>query len=444
LNWQRIVTIYVLVQFSEIFGVSMIYAYLPLALEHAGVPLASIASLSGLTIAGIFIVGAPQVPIWLAIAELRSRRLVIVRSGLIALIALIAFAFAREAWQLIGATLALGFWLGNTGVMLATIREVSPEHARTRSIALFSAAAPMGFALGPLLAGALIDGFGLSLAAPIMVAALLNAALIVANIVAIPDVRPDHPPTGGVLEVARRGLAEVFADRTIRAGYLVLGLAIAGERMLRPVFPLRIAEVVIGPTITGIAEPLAAPGVAGAVGLLTGLSALGGAIAAPILATRLVPRIGVPRVMAVGLIAAAVAAGAMIAVSTALSLALSNTLLAAASALLQAMVFTWLANAVPEQRRTAALSLSLFPLYAGAVIGPLISSAVALAGTPQSGDELGLTPVFVGSALLLTIGLIAVRRLPAAERSALVCVHEAGRDRSRRHQLCRPRSDADS
>ena len=418
LNWQRIVTIYVLVQFSEIFGVSMIYAYLPLALEHAGVPLASIASLSGLTIAGIFIVGAPQVPIWLAIAELRSRRLVIVRSGLIALIALIAFAFAREAWQLIGATLALGFWLGNTGVMLATIREVSPEHARTRSIALFSAAAPMGFALGPLLAGALIDGFGLSLAAPIMVAALFNAALIVANIVAIPDVRPDHPPTGGVLEVARRGLAEVFADRTIRAGYLVLGLAIAGERMLRPVFPLRIAEVVIGPTITGIAEPLAAPGVAGAVGLLTGLSALGGAIAAPILATRLVPRIGVPRVMAVGLIAAAVAAGAMIAVSTALSLALSNTLLAAASALLQAMVFTWLANAVPEQRRTAALSLSLFPLYAGAVIGPLISSAVALAGTPQPGDELGLTPVFVGSALLLTIGLIAVRRLPAAERSA--------------------------
>ncbi len=411
-------TIYVLVQFSEIFGVSMIYAYLPLALEHTGVPLASIASLSGLTIAGIFIVGAPQVPIWLAIAELRSRRLVIVRSGLIALVALIAFALAQEAWQLIGATLALGFWLGNTGVMLATIREVSPESARTRSIALFSAAAPMGFALGPLLAGAMIDGLGLSLAAPIMVAALLNAALIVANIVAIPDVRPHYPPTGGVLEVARRGLREVFADRRIRAGYLVLGFAIAGERMLRPVFPLRIAEVVIGPSIMGIAEPLAAPGVAGTVGLLTGLSALGGALAAPLLATRLVPRIGAPRVMAVGFVAAAVAAGAMIVVSTTFGLALSNTLLAAASALLQAMVFTWLANAVTERRRTAALSLSLFPLYAGAVVGPLISSAVALTGTPRVGDALALTPVFLGSVLLLTLGILAVRRLPAGERGA--------------------------
>ena len=418
LPWQRIVTIYVLVQFAEIFGVAMIYAYLPLALEGAGVPLRDIATISGAATAGIFIVGAPQVPIWLAIAELRSRRLVIVRSGFIALVALIAFAFAQEAWQLIGATLALGFWLGNTGVMLATIREVSPEHARTRSIALFSAAAPMGFALGPLLAGAMIDGLGLSLAAPIMVAALLNAALILANIVAIPDVRPHNLPTGGVLEVARRGLSEVFADRRIRAGYLVLSLAIAGERMLRPVFPLRIAEVVIGPSITGVAEPLAAPGVAGAVGLLTGLSALGGAAAAPLLATRLVPRIGIPRVMRVGFVAAAVAAGAMIVVSTAIGLALANTLLAAAAALLQAMVFTWLASSVSERLRTAALSLSLFPLYAGAVVGPLVSSAAAAIGTSRPGDELALTPVFLGSALLLTLGVVAVRRLPPGEPSA--------------------------
>ena len=407
-----------LVQFAEIFGVSMIYAYLPLALEGAGVPLRDIATVSGAATAGIFIVGAPQVPIWLAIAELRSRRLVIVRSGLIALVALIAFAFAQEAWQLIGATLALGFWLGNTGVMLATIREVSPEHARTRSIALFSAAAPMGFALGPLLAGAMIDGLGLSLAAPIMVAALLNAVLIVANIVAIPDVRPHYPPTGGILAVAWRGLREVFSDPRIRAGYLVLGLAIAGERMLRLVFPLRIAEVVIGPSITGLAEPLAAPGVAGAVGLLTGLSALGGAVAAPLLATRLVPRIGVPRVMTVGFVAAAVAAGAMIVVSTTLGLALANTLIAAAAALLQAMVFTWLADSVTERRRTAALSLSLFPLYAGAVVGPLISSAAATIGTPRPGDELALTPIFLGSVLLLTLGIAAVRRLPTEEPSA--------------------------
>ena len=53
LPWQRIVTIYVLVQFAEIFGVAMIYAYLPLALEGAGVPLGDIATVSGAATAGI-------------------------------------------------------------------------------------------------------------------------------------------------------------------------------------------------------------------------------------------------------------------------------------------------------------------------------------------------------------------------------------------------------
>ena len=129
--WRRIVAVYIAVQFAEIFGVSMIYSYLPLALEGAGVPIGEIASLTGVAIAGLFVVGAPQVPIWLAIAELRSRRLVIVRSGLIALAALVAFAAADQAWQLVASTVALGFWLGNTGVMLATIREVAPADRKS-------------------------------------------------------------------------------------------------------------------------------------------------------------------------------------------------------------------------------------------------------------------------------------------------------------------------
>lgn len=225
--WRRIVAVYIAVQFAEIFGVSMIYSYLPLALEGTGVPIGDIASLTGIAIAGLFVIGAPQVPIWLAIAELRSRRLVIVRSGLIALVALIAFAVADQAWQLVAATVALGFWLGNTGVMLATIREVAPASERARAISLFSAAAPMGFAAGPLLAAWLIGGLGLTLAAPIAVAALLNGVLIVANVVAIPDVRPEVPQRGSVLQVARRGIVEVLTDPIARAGYLVLMLAIA-------------------------------------------------------------------------------------------------------------------------------------------------------------------------------------------------------------------------
>jgi len=219
----------------------MIYSYLPLALEGTGVPIGDIASLTGIAIAGLFVIGAPQVPIWLAIAELRSRRLVIVRSGLIALVALIAFAVADQAWQLVAATVALGFWLGNTGVMLATIREVAPASERARVISLFSAAAPMGFAAGPLLAAWLIGGLGLTLAAPIAVAALLNGVLIVANVVAIPDVRPEVPQRGSVLrcwrsqESACSALRYRCALRKFRSDQMWRGWRSRSQRLGSPV-----------------------------------------------------------------------------------------------------------------------------------------------------------------------------------------------------------------
>ena len=409
--WRRIVAVYIAVQFAEIFGVSMIYSYLPLALEGTGVPIGDIASLTGIAIAGLFVIGAPQVPIWLAIAELRSRRLVIVRSGLIALAALVAFAVADQAWQLVAATVALGFWLGNTGVMLATIREVAPASERARVISLFSAAAPMGFAAGPLLAAWLIAGLGLTLAAPIAVAALLNGVLIVANTIAIPDVRPTVQQRGSVLQVAKRGIVEVLTDPIARAGYLVLMLAIAGERMLRPALPLRIAEVSIGPDVAGMAEPLATPGVAGAVGLLIGLTALVGAVAAPAIAFYAFRRVGIARSAGAAFAAGAVAAAALAVAPTLPLLAAAVTVIAAVSALLQAAVFTWLAERVAPARRSAALSLSLFPLYAGNVAGLAAASAAARAGSPREGDLLALTPIFTASALLLAAGVVSAALL---------------------------------
>jgi len=409
--WRRIVAVYIAVQFAEIFGVSMIYSYLPLALEGTGVPIGDIASLTGIAIAGLFVIGAPQVPIWLAIAELRSRRLVIVRSGLIALAALIAFAVADQAWQLVAATVVLGFWLGNTGVMLATIREVAPASERARVISLFSAAAPMGFAAGPLLAAWLIGGLGLTLAAPIAVAALLNGVLIVANIIAIPDVRPTVQQRGSVLHVAKRGIIEVLTDPIARAGYLVLMLAIAGERMLRPALPLRIAEVSIGPDVAGMAEPLATPGVAGAVGLLIGLTALVGAVVAPVIAFYAFRRVGIARSAGAAFAAGAVAAVALAVAPTLPLLAAAVTVIAAVSALLQAAVFTWLAERVAPARRSAALSLSLFPLYAGNVAGLAAASIAARTGSPREGDLLALTPIFAASALVLAAGVVSAALL---------------------------------
>ena len=194
-------------------------------------------------------------------------------------------------------------------------------------------------------------------------------------------------------------------------GYIVLMLAIAGERMLRPALPLRIAEVSIGPDVAGMAEPLATPGVAGAVGLLIGLTALVGAVAAPAIAFYAFRRVGIARSAGVAFAVGAVAAAALAVAPTLPLLAVAVTVIAAVSALLQAAVFTWLAERVAPARRSAALSLSLFPLYAGNVAGLAAASIAARAGSPREGDLLALTPIFTASALLLAAGVVSAALL---------------------------------
>ena len=48
------------------------------------------------------------------------------------------------------AVMLIGLQLGNTGVMLAGIRDVTPRARLGVTIALFGAAGPVGFAVGPV------------------------------------------------------------------------------------------------------------------------------------------------------------------------------------------------------------------------------------------------------------------------------------------------------
>ena len=97
---------------------------------------------------------------WGAWADKYSRKVVIIRSALVEAVVFAAVALAREPWQLALAMLLIGFQLGNTGIMLAGIRDVAPLRRFGTAIALFGASGPVGFAVGPALAGILIDGFG--------------------------------------------------------------------------------------------------------------------------------------------------------------------------------------------------------------------------------------------------------------------------------------------
>ena len=186
----------------EGLGVSQIFALLPTYLREMGVPDSERLAFIGLFSALIFVVGMPLVPLWGAWADKYSRKVVIVRSALVEAVVFAAVALAREPWQVALAMLLIGFQLGNTGIMLAGIRDVTPRIRLGTTIALFGASGAVGFAVGPALAGILIDGFGWALPPVFALSALLSVGTALLVTFGSPEVRPEVVPTGRIVDLA--------------------------------------------------------------------------------------------------------------------------------------------------------------------------------------------------------------------------------------------------
>src|SRR4029450_8006018 len=122
-----LVAVFWVTSMVEGLGVSQIFALLPAYLAELGVDQTDRLAFVGLFSALIFVVGLPLVPLWGVWADKYSRKAVIVRSALVEAVVFAGVALSREPWQLALSLLLIGFQLGNTGVMLAGIRDVTPR-----------------------------------------------------------------------------------------------------------------------------------------------------------------------------------------------------------------------------------------------------------------------------------------------------------------------------
>ncbi|HKB28532.1 MAG TPA: MFS transporter, partial [Candidatus Limnocylindrales bacterium] len=126
-DWRRIVAVFSITSLVEGLGVSQVFSFLAPYLHEMGVPDAERVPFVGLFSALVFVVGMPLVPLWGVWADKYSRKAIIVRSCLVEAVVFGAVALSREPWQLALSLLLIGFQLGNTGVMLAGIRDVVPR-----------------------------------------------------------------------------------------------------------------------------------------------------------------------------------------------------------------------------------------------------------------------------------------------------------------------------
>jgi len=393
-DWRRIVAIFWLTSMVEGLGVSQVFALLPAQLSTMGVTGSDRLAFVGLFGSLLFVLGMPLVPLWGVWADRYSRKAVIARSAVVEAIVFGGMALARVPWQVAVSMLLIGFQLGNTGVMLAGIRDVSPRNRLGTIISVFGASGPIGFAVGPVLAGILIDRAGWSISAVFGLSAVLSLGTAALVGFGSREIRPEVVPQGRVLDLAFGALRGVISDPAVRRIFVIFGTAFLANQMSRPYLPV-LVESIVG---TG-------PGLASAIGLVAGAAALVGALLAPG-AGALGDRIGFRPVLIGALIAGGIALALMPAVAPlggVLWLATLAILVAACASTTSSMVFGLLATEVPAERRSQTLNLVYLPLYAAGIVGPALGAVVS--------STAGLSAPFIVGGGVFVLGAVAVMRL---------------------------------
>jgi DHA1 family multidrug resistance protein-like MFS transporter len=397
-DWRILVAVFAVTAMVESLGVSQIFALLPTYLRQMGVPDADRPAFIGIFSALIFVVGMPLVPLWGAWADKYSRKIVIVRSALVEAVVFLGVALAREPWQVALAMLLIGFQLGNTGIMLAGIRDVTPRIRLGTTIALFGAASAVGFAVGPALAGILIDGFGWELSPVFALSALLSVGTALLVTFGSREVRPEVVPTGRIVDLAFSSLRGVLTDAATRRIFLIFGISFVAIQMSRPYIPLLVEG------INGLG-----PGLASAIALVMGTAALVGALVSP-LGGFIGDRIGFRPVLITALSGAAVVLFLMPLVGSLGALALLAVGLGAATATVSSMIFGLLATELPAERRSAALNLVYLPLYAAGIIGPAAGAVVASISGVHGLFVVGAAVFLFGALTIMAQGRSATTR----------------------------------
>lgn len=387
-DWRVLLAVYGITSTIEAIGVSQIFAFLPIRLREVGLPEADIPAFTGLFTSLIFVFGIALVPLWGVWADKYSRRAVIVRSAVVEAVVFAGVALAREPWQLAIALLLTGLQLGNTGVMLAALRDVTPHGRIGTMTALFGATSPIGFAVGPVIAGLMIDGLGMQLTDVFWLSAGLSLAIAVLLMVGTREVRPEVVPIGRVMALARAAVVGVLRDDAIRRLFVIFGVALLANQMYRPFLPI-LVEGIVGP----------GAGLASAIALVTGTAVLVGAVVSPV-SGPIGDRIGFRWVLAASLLLGGIAVALMPVAPGVATLALLAAIYAALGAAVQAMMFGLIATEAAPERRSTTLNLVLLPLYVAGIIGPSVGAIVA-AGV-------GVNGVFPAAGGISALGGVAI------------------------------------
>jgi DHA1 family multidrug resistance protein-like MFS transporter len=367
-DWRVLLVVFILAGIVESQAFGHLGAFTPLFLQELRVPVAEIPTWTGVLSGLGFVIGLPLLPFWGVWADRYSRKLIIVRSAYVEGVLFTVAALSPNVWVLAFARFLAGFVLGNTGVMLALLADVTPRKRLGLAVGLASAGFPIGASIGPLAGGLIAQHAGIRFLLGVDAGASALIGLLLTLVIHEEHrVQAVQRTVAELLGVAARGIIGTPIVVRLFALYF---LAMFGTALAQPFVPivlqslytsgrngpLTLLPTVLGATLTGagIAMAVTTP-LWGRLGDTMGrwhvlpicIAAVALTLAAEALAPALLPFQGA--IVAAGLFQGGIA----------------TTILAL------------LATLTPVDRRATVLNFSLLPSQLSWFLGPIAGAAIA-------------------------------------------------------------------
>lgn len=382
-HWKRNLAVCMLGSFTTIIGMTVVLPFLPLYVAQLGVhDHAEIVQWSGITFGATFLSAALVAPLWGRLADLYGRKLMLIRASLGMTVATALIGMAQDVWQLAALRLLTGLLGGYASGSIALVAAQTPKERSGWALGMLSSTIMAGNLAGPLLGGGLPALIGIRNTFFVS-AAFIGLAFIGTSFL----IREAHHP-------------RKRADRKeVLAGKLPPAHKRAVMAMLATGVLLMFANMSIEPIITVyVAELGSDPGsVMMMAGFVMSATALG-AILSAFLLGRLADRVGHPKIIVSCLALASVLLLLQAFVHETWQLVMLRFLMGLSLGGLLPCVASVIRHSVPEGAVGQFLGYSTSAQYAGQVLGPVVGGFV--------GGRIGMTAVFLGSALLMGLGAI--------------------------------------